>query len=47
VKKLTNLVKAFALQSGAQVVGIASAEIMNRHALEGQSPSKISLMLRR
>ncbi|MFZ0946088.1 MAG: hypothetical protein WB930_10730 [Syntrophobacteraceae bacterium] len=40
MKKLTSLVKAFALQSGAQVVGIASAEIMNQHALEGQKPEQ-------
>jgi hypothetical protein len=40
VKRLTNLVKALALQSGAQAVGIASAEIMNKHALEGQKPEQ-------
>jgi hypothetical protein len=38
--KLSQVVKAFNVQSGAQIVGIASAEVMNQFALDNQKPEQ-------
>jgi epoxyqueuosine reductase len=38
--KLTELVKSFTREQGAEVVGIGSAERMNREAREGQKPEQ-------
>lgn len=38
--KLSQVVKAFTVQAGAQIVGIASVEVMNQFALDNQKPEQ-------